>query len=169
MNNYIKNYIKPWAFNCHAKVNHEYDGLPYSVHLQMVADTASQFIHLIPEYEQENVLAAAYLHDTLEDVHFLTYNNLKERVNEKVADIVFAVTNEKGKTRKDRANDKYYEEMRQNESAVFVKICDRIANMLYSKNSGSGMYRKYKDEYANFKEQTYLPEFQEMYDYLETI
>lgn len=67
-----------------------------------------------------------------------------------VGDIVYAVTNEKGKNRSERANDKYYAGIVATPGAVFVKLCDRIANVQYGKMTGSGMYDKYKKENANF-------------------
>ena len=59
-------------------------------------------------------------------------------------------TNEKGKNRKERANDKYYEGIRNTPGAVFVKLCDRIANVQYSKMTGSRMFDKYREENDNF-------------------
>lgn len=63
---------------------------------------------------------------------------------EDVADIVYAVTNEKGKNRSERANEKYYQGIRENKLAVIVKICDRLANALYSKLINSRMLDVYK-------------------------
>lgn len=142
---------KQYAIKCHADTNHFYDNdkLPYSHHLSMVVAVANDFIHLIPEAERDNVLAACWCHDVIEDCR-QTYNDVKNQTNEVVADIVYAVTNEKGKTRSDRANEIYYEGIKYTRHASFVKICDRIANYEYSKTSGNGMYEKYKKEMNDF-------------------
>ena len=87
------------------------------------------------------------------------------------ADIVYAVTNEKGKNRAERANDKYYAGIVATPGAVFVKLCDRIANVQYGKMTGSGMYDKYKKENDNFiiklgYDDTNTHEYFEMFVYL---
>lgn len=139
-----------YAIKCHSETNHFYGGnKPYSHHLSMVVGVAQDFIHLIPEAERENVLAACWCHDVIEDCR-QTYNDVKKQTNERVADIVFAVTNEKGKTRSDRANSKYYDVIRNTPHARFVKICDRIANYEYSQMEESDMYEKYKKEMNSF-------------------
>jgi hypothetical protein len=56
---------------------------------------------------------------------------VKNHLDEGAADIIYAVTNDKGKNRKERAGVKYYEGIRKTPGAVFVKLCDRIANVQY--------------------------------------
>lgn len=156
-----------YGMSCHEKVNHCYDGYPYSFHLEMVYLFAKKYIHLLPEQDRENALCACWVHDVIEDAR-QTYNDVKKATNEDVAEIAFALTNEKGKTRKDRANDKYYEGVRDINAAVFVKICDRLANVKYSKDTGSKMFEAYKKERFEFKKHLcmnkFLPMFTEMYD-----
>jgi hypothetical protein len=80
----------------------------------------------------------------------VSYNDVNVVLGTHVADLVYALTNEKGKTRKERANDKYYEGIRTEKYGVFIKMCDRIANVEYSKISGSRMFDVYKKENENF-------------------
>lgn len=157
-----------YAIECHESVNHLYDGRRYSVHLSMVYQTAMNFIHLVPVEMHEDVLAACWAHDVIEDTR-QTYNDVKSVLGEKVADIVFALTNDKGKTRKERAGENYYKGIRSTPGATFVKLCDRIANMMYSTEKGSDMALKYSSELADFKHQLYTPELQELWDKLESI
>jgi len=96
-----------------------------------------------------NLRLAAFAHDTIEDTR-VSYNDVRYELGVVVADIVDAVSNEKGKTRKERANDKYYEGIRNTYGAVFVKLCDRIANVQYSKMTGSRMFEMYKKENDEF-------------------
>ncbi|MEK6884240.1 MAG: phosphohydrolase, partial [Nanoarchaeota archaeon] len=70
-----------------------------------------------------------------------------------VADIVYAVSNEKGKNRKQRANDKYYEGIRRTPFATFVKLCDRLANVTYSLDTNSKMFSVYQQEHDDFIKQ----------------
>ena len=141
-----------WIFDQHEKTNHLYDNHPYSYHLEMVADELKWAIEnaaWFPEDKMETILLAAYGHDLIEDTR-VTYNDVKDILGEETADIIYAVTNEKGKTRSERANDKYYEGIRANPLAVIVKLADRVANVTYSKNVGSSMFNKYKKENENF-------------------
>ena len=68
--------IMAFAIDAHNKVNHTYDGYQYSVHLSMVAMYAMKYIDLIPESHRDNIISAAWLHDTIEDCR-LTYNDVK--------------------------------------------------------------------------------------------
>ena len=145
-----------WILKQHESTNHMYDAyLPYEFHLRMVAKVAEKFIELIPDLNdgetalRDTVLLAAYGHDLIEDTR-VSYNDVKENLGLGPADIIYACTNEKGKNRKERANDKYYEGIRNTRGAVFVKLCDRIANVQYSKMTGSRMFDMYKKENINF-------------------
>ena len=147
---------KSWCIEQHAKTNHYYDKyLPYEFHLRMVVQVAEKFIGLIgPDTDgkvnfRNSVKKACWGHDLIEDCR-VSYNDVKTQLGEEVADIIYAVTNEKGKTRKERANDKYYEGIRETPGAVFVKLCDRIANVQYSKMSKSYMYEVYRKELDEF-------------------
>ena len=59
--------------------------------------------------------------------------------------------------------------MQEMPNAVFIKYCDRIANIMYSKKQGSGMFEKYKKENNNFIRKTYRPELKDMVNYIETL
>ena len=50
-----------------------------------------------------------------------------------------------------------------NTNFVFVKICDRLANIKYSKDKGSSMFYKYKKEYTDFHKQLYIVKFDDMF------
>lgn len=93
----------------------------------------------------ESLFAACYLHDVIEDCN-VTYNDLVGVVGVKVADIVYDVTSELGKNRKER-NEKTYPKIYKNPAAQIVKLCDRIAN---TENRDSSMYEKYKKENPAF-------------------
>lgn len=114
-------------------------------------------------------------HDLIEDAR-QTYNDLVELGNKHTkypvvatmfADIVYAVTDEKGKTRKERKSDKYYQELSDNELAVFVKLSDIAANTLFSKLTASSIYMMYKREFKHFKENCYVGDYKEFFDYVE--
>lgn len=145
-----------WCIEQHRKTNHWYDEyLPYEFHLRMVAQAAKDFIHLVPDSNdgetsfRDDIILAAHGHDLIEDTR-VSYNDVREVLGHIPADIIYAVSNEKGKNRKERANDKYYEGIRNTPGAVFVKLADRIANVQYSKMTKSRMFEMYKKENDNF-------------------
>jgi len=157
-----------YAITAHASTNHTYNGKPYSVHLAAVHRYACKYGYLIPIEDLEVVRAAAWLHDTIEDCR-LTYNDIKTEFGEQVAELVYALTNEKGRTRKDRANDRYYEGIRSVPYAAYVKICDRLANAKYSKDTNSSMLTAYRKENEEFKKQLYVAAYDDMFLQLEEI
>ncbi len=151
-----------WCIEQHKNTNHFYDTyLPYEFHLRMVVNVCKQFIN-IPERQWGELEIACWGHDLIEDTR-VSYNDCKENLGEYVADIIYAVSNEKGKNRKERANEKYYEGIRETEGASFVKICDRIANIQYSKLTGSKMFEMYKKENEHFKNVVLKPELRTQY------
>jgi len=160
---------RDYAVKCHKETNHKYDGREYFVHLQMVVDVANQFIHLIPEYDRQVVLSACWNHDVLERLPE-EYQVLKKKFGVLMADIVYAVSTEKGKTRKERANEKYYKGIRSNTFATFVKLCDRIANLKYSKETNNQeKISMYVSENPEFVDKLYRDEYVEMFDYLSNL
>lgn len=154
--------------NQHQRVNQLYDGLPYFVHLKEVVRFAKKYIRLIPEEFRDIVILASWGHDLIEDTG-LSYNDVKKELGQEVADIIFILSNEKGKDRKERANDKYYEGIQNNELANYIKICDRLANMFHSKVYGNKQYRMYIKELPHFKSKIYNGMYDEMWDELENI
>ena len=180
-----------WCIEQHRSTNHNYDVyLPYEFHLRMVAEAAKDFENLLDNnvdyytgkretYKGSDITVtlraacnkAAWGHDLIEDTR-VSYNDVKQRLGQEAADIIYAVTNEKGKTRGERANDKYYEGIRNTPGAVFVKLCDRIANVQYSKMTKSRMFEMYKKENPNFIEKLGYTENHElkiMFDYLNNL
>lgn len=144
---------KEFGVRVHRETNHMYDeslNLPYSHHLSMVASWVRHFAHLLDPEDAEIAEAGAWVHDTIEDAR-QTYNDVKAVLGEQVAEIAFALTNEKGRTRGERANDRYYEGLRANPIARFVKICDRLANVEHSTRTGSKMKQIYQSELPEFR------------------
>lgn len=155
-----------WCIEQHSNTNHYYDQyLPYEFHLRMVVQVADDFLHL-PENQWSDLRIACWGHDLIEDAR-VSYNDCKKELGEYVANIIFAVTNEKGKDRSERANDRYYTLIRETPGATFVKLCDRIANVQYSKLTKSRMYEMYMKENAGFISKLNPDNrFQPMVDYL---
>ena len=163
--------IEAFAIKAHHDTNHYYDDyLPYEFHLRMVVKVAKDFIYLIPVDKIYTVIAACFCHDSVEDAR-QNYNSIKRVTNTDVAEIVRAVTNYgRGRDRDERMPDFVYEDIRNVPLATFVKLCDRIANVQYSKMTGSSMFEKYKKEHEHFKQQ--LEEIkgnEPLWDYLDEL
>lgn len=89
---------------------------------------------------------AALLHDIIEDTG-TTYNDVKKATNQYIADVVYDVTDSKGRNRKER-HAGVAEALRKNQGARIVKLADRLANMLSSEGR---MARMYVEEYVQFR------------------
>ena len=160
------------AFQIHDDVNQKYDHvLPYGFHLKMVASFVSRYGYLVAESEADILVlyGSAYLHDTIEDAR-MTYNDIvkfiddfrvgslvlpeeiKRKLEEQVPEIVYALTNEKGRNRKERANETYYKGIRDTRFASFIKMCDRLANIQYTMMFvfANRMLEVYRREYPEF-------------------
>lgn len=143
----------------HNEVNQKYDDKPYFMHLSSVAHYTEVYGHNVCESENDilPLIFGAYFHDSIEDAR-LTYNDVtaiarKYMTNQQAylaAEIVYALTNEKGRNRATRANEKYYSGIRETPFAPFVKMCDRFANMSYSSMNKSRMIDVYKKELEHF-------------------
>lgn len=145
------------AYGIHREVNQTYDGHLYSYHLQMVADMMDKYVWDCNFEEYRVLWFGALFHDSIEDAR-LTYNDVSKKALKYMnledatlaTEIVYALTNEKGRTRKERANQKYYQGIRETQYAPFIKACDRMANAKYSKETGNRMYDVYKKEMPDF-------------------
>lgn len=150
--------IKEFAFMSHEETNHYYDkerNLKYSYHLQMVANNAEKFLHLIPIEFHEDVVAAAYCHDLIEDAR-ISYNDIVKVSNKNVAEICYACTNYgRGRNRIERMPDYIYNEIKSIPYALYVKLCDRMANVQYGLLTGSDKPKMYKKENVHFKSMLY--------------
>ena len=158
---------KFYAIEKHKYVNQSYDIYPYSFHLDMVYKVAKRYIDLVPIQDQEEVLAAVWVHDIIEDARE-NYNDVLEETNETVAEYAFALTNPKGKNRADRNRKEYYDGLKLYKHASFIKLCDRIANVEFSRKSGGSMYKKYQKEAKEFRSKLDDGRWDEMWKHLES-
>lgn len=157
-----------WIIERHRATNHYYDEyLPYEFHLRMVVQVCKDFINL-PVNHWSDLQLACWGHDLIEDTR-TSYNDCKKVLGEYVSDIIYAVTNEKGKNRKERANAAYYEGISAVDGATFVKLCDRIANIQYSKLTKSKMFEMYKSENKVFQNMLWDENLRPMFEYIDSL
>lgn len=160
--------FKEYAVGCHAATNHTYNGHPYELHLRLVVDEMNRFKHLVDPIYHEIVENACWGHDLIEDCR-QTYHDVRDKSNTTTADIIYALTNEKGRNRAERANDKYYKGIRDTEYATFVKLCDRLANARYSRLTNSSMLEAYRKENLSFTSRLWDSKYEEMFQELDQI
>ena len=156
--------IRESAHELHRSVNQTYgDELPYGYHLDMVVNGIRDFGHLVCAREEDllPLFFGGYYHDSIEDAR-LTYNDVlktaRGMMTEEQAlmatEIVYALTNDKGRTREERAGEEYYKGIRKTPYAPFVKLCDRLANITYScsgvNDNSLRMKEVYKGEVPHF-------------------
>jgi len=127
-----------------------YDKHPYYYHLEQVVDVLKEF-----EFTEDKYIISGYLHDVMEDTA-ISYNDIKNQFGEEIAEIVYAVTDELGRNRKERKA-KTYPKIKANEDAIIVKLADRIANVRNSLKHKPEMAKMYAKEFEGFKEALYTP------------
>jgi (p)ppGpp synthase/HD superfamily hydrolase len=139
-NNKILGKAMSYALKAHE--GQTYDIHSYGYHLVSCYLIGSVFT------SDQNILSAIWLHDVLEDTD-TTYDELKKEFGDKIADLVFKVTDGDGKNRKER-KEKMYQKIGSDEKAIFVKLCDRVANVMYSKKSNRNLFKMYVKEHDSF-------------------
>lgn len=148
-----------------ATVKHEgqkYGDKPYTMHLQQVSEVLTRFG--VSDVEMH---AAAWLHDIVEDTD-MTVEQVELMFGKRVSDLVYRVTNEQGKNRKER-HVKTYIKIKACEEALQLKLADRIANVERSVlESNEDMMGMYKGEHKGFKEALYTPgQYEPMWRHLD--
>lgn len=161
---------KYFFIHAHNMTNHRYDGKPYSFHLAGVIEQFNKFKHLIPEDKWDQVESELWGHDSIEDAR-LTFNDVKAVLETDVAEGCYSMTNDKGRTRKERAGKRYYDGLAADEFGEFKKLCDRLANMENSISNGHSMGGMYKKELPSFEEslRTHGDTYKEMWDTLKEL
>ena len=137
-----------------------YGGLPYTHHLAAVEGVLRRFgapptsktdpsCRLEELHLMDPLFIAAWLHDVVEDTD-TKVKEVREMFGSIVADLVAAVTNEKGENRKVRGM-LTYPKIRNTPGATRLKLADRIANV----ESGGTMVDMYRKEYEDFRRALY--------------
>ncbi|MDH5399655.1 MAG: HD domain-containing protein [Cyclobacteriaceae bacterium] len=142
--------LKAKDFALESHMGQKYGNREYSFHLESVVKIAKDM------GLESDIIAGCWLHDTIEDCS-IEYTDIKDIFGESIAEIVHAVTDEPGKDRKERKL-KTYPKIKSNESAVCVKLCDRIANLNQSiLDNKKGLVSMYCNEHDEFRQQLYDP------------
>jgi len=106
---------KSFAFNAHFGQKDDGGGM-YVFHCEKVAEIIGNITN------DPEMIAAAWLHDTLEDTH-TTYDDLRSEFNERIANLVHEVTHEGTK------KNGYYFPRLESRDAILIKFADRLHNL----------------------------------------
>lgn len=166
---------KNFANNLHDnRVNQMYDkklGLPYSYHLDMVVDFIKTFSYLLDSNEEiVYAIAGGYVHDSVEDGR-QTFNDIKKVLGEIVARLSCNLCCDVwGENRSERNSIGYYKRLNKHKLSVFIKLCDRMANIMHGLIYGSSMVKTYMSEMDTFLSKLdYKEEFKQMRTYLKNM
>lgn len=146
------------AIKCHG--TQDYDGIfPYEKHLDDVVEILKRF-----DIVAHKFICAGYLHDAIED-GAISYSKIKRHFGFEVAEMVFCVTDEMGRNRKEK-KEKTLPKTASNADAVILKLADRIANIEHG-----GKVDMYSAEYKGFRDALYQVDrvAKPLWDYLETL
>lgn len=136
-----------------------YDGVPFADgHLAKVVEVAREIADAcqFTVHETETLLAAAWLHDVLEDTMTL-WSDVASACGDEVMRLVLAVTDEPGKDRKERKARTYPKIRAAGRLAVALKLADRIANVRASCAPGAShsFLKMYRTEHIEFTKALY--------------
>lgn len=127
--------------------------VPYTEHLERVGRVLTLFG--FAEEHDPDLHAARWLHDACEDQAF-PIDLVEALFGPVVRDLVWRVTDEPGKNRRER-HAATYPKLRANRRAVILKLADRIANVVNSIENADPQLDMYRKEYPKFKEALYAP------------
>jgi len=103
----------------------------------------------------EEVLAAAWLHDTIEDTD-TSLDEIASRFGDSVGEVVSLLTDKKGRNRMER-HLRTYHMIRRDSDATLIKLCDRRHNHERSIKHGEHWMTMYRDEFVYFKFALWTP------------
>ena len=153
---------KRFAEQAHAAQRYG-DGGFHEKHLGRVVATLQSFGETA-----ENLLAAAWLHDAVEDTA-TTVADIQREFGDDVADLVWRLTDETDGVRRER-HSKTHAKIRQRSDAVRIKLADRIANVESSMEQRSHLLGMYRAEYMQFRRDLYRTgEWEEMWRRLDDL
>lgn len=137
-----------------AHAGQKYGDRPFVEHTRDVATKAQAYGF------DEHVIIAAWLHATLEDCPkdcpVVTLIYIKQAFGLEIANLVFAVTDEAGKNRRERAKKTLPKIRDYGYNAVGLKLCDRLSNVESAFRNSNDFLNMYKKEYTTFKKALYI-------------
>jgi len=140
----LSQYAASIAQDKHARQIRKFSGEPYFVHPSSVANILKKYT------KDEEIIAAGYLHDTIEDTK-TTYEELKTTFSKRIANLVKELTSVRREVVKLGKAEYLLKKMQKmSEAALFIKLADRLDNV----SDFDSASQKFKDKYI--KETNYI-------------
>ncbi len=160
-------YSAAMAFALERHGQQDHGCLKIEDHLKDVVENVKKhYDEAINCYSLEEVVAAAWLHDVLEDTDTLK-QEIDERFGYAVSGTVYYLTDKEGKNRMERHLHTYHL-IRRSTDAILIKLCDRRHNQARSIEHGERWMSMYLKEYIYFKFALWEPnEFVELWEELD--
>lgn len=142
---------------------------PYIVHCIGVSNVASRFGFRVDDVRFGYFVHMGCVgHDIIEDTD-AKYQDVEHRFGAVIAEVIYLLADEKGRDRAEK-NAKTWPEIRKNDVARVVKLCDRIFNMETSLSNRARQLDRYVSEYYGFRTALCLEgEHKELWDYLDKL
>jgi (p)ppGpp synthase/HD superfamily hydrolase len=157
---YYTNDFRDFAISAHGQ--QLYGDKPYVYHLDQVHD-------ILRSNNYIDEAKISYLHDVVEDTD-ITLKDIEKRFGQTISNIIDFCTDSPGINRKDRKNQTYIKciDYIKNYTighhlyywvpwAATIKVADRLANVLHSKNNHPIKYQMYRNEHIIFQKVYHLP------------
>lgn len=124
----------------------KFSGEPYFNHVKRVAEYVREFKK---SHNQDELIAAAFLHDILEDTE-TDYFEIKENFGELIASIVKELTNNPSKieifSKRKYLGKKMANPEKMSSWALVIKLADRLDNVSDLKTASPGFCKKYSEQ-----------------------
>ena len=132
------------AIEAHA--DQKYGERPYYTHLLEVYEHVRA-----TDPEDAELAAAAWLHDAVEDTYLTAEVILNDLDSQRVADLVYAVSDGPGANRRER-KELPYTVIPTVPGALVLKMCDRLANIRSCiRTENEGLLSMYRKEHETFR------------------
>lgn len=129
-----------YAKEKHGNQKRKFTGEPYIVHPEAVFRLLTQVTEDVP------VLAAALLHDVVEDTN-VTYADIKQKFTEKIADLVLELTNDQDRIRILGKADYMAQKLNtMSDRAFMIKLADRLDNVRGLASCDPAFSKRYVEE-----------------------
>lgn len=133
------------AFELHK--DQKYGHLPYAKHLADVVANLYRFDYNV----SDDLVDAGWLHDSIEDTG-IKRGYISNQINERVAELVWRVSNEQGANRKEK-HTLTYPKIAADSDAITLKLADRTANFEHSLAARNlSLLKMYIKEHEEFKD-----------------
>ena len=138
--NELEQAAKNFAIDKHSGQKRKFGNVPYISHPMEVAKIVKEF------GGTSEMIAAAWLHDVLEDVKGVTEQDLIDNFGDKVTKLVVELTNKEGIKGPDKGKYLLDKMLTMSDDALTIKLADRLNNVSDFGTASPNFIAKYKPQ-----------------------